>query len=527
MNIIFAKYGTGSWLVLRREVLKRGAADFGTSSDYTPAAGDVKVKIDNGSVANIATLPSFVVSGNTAYLEYTFSDAELTGKRITVTLSDSATKAVEDDAFELHTFGHASALYPTDYSVASSAQTGDSYARIGANGAGLTALGDARLANLDAAISGVAAAVWGYGTRTLTAFGTLVSDIWSNASRTLSAFGFNVTLDSAERVKLHATQPDYAPLKATDYTAPDNTGIGNAASSAATAATEAAGANTKAGAIQTVLSGITSLANWLRAGFRSSAPDATAAAEIGGTYDATTDSQQALRDRGDAAWGAGSVPTVEEIDAQLSATHGSGAWGASDASGAYTVTVTVVDDDTDLPLSQAQVTVRDSGGAIHHQERTNASGEVSFPAGDDAYTVSVLGLPGYNGVADQAFTVAGADEAVEVRLAVIASGSATPGTRVVRVITIDASGNPVANVPVRARLTAQGRSSVDQALIVAQVPSVESDENGIADLVCITEDQFEGNEGDGVYVFKYGSYEATTTVPAGEGRLNLQEHLRG
>lgn len=34
-------------------------------------------------------------------------------------------------------------------------QTGDAYARIGANGAGLTALGDTRIANLDGAISGI------------------------------------------------------------------------------------------------------------------------------------------------------------------------------------------------------------------------------------------------------------------------------------------------------------------------------------------------------------------------------------
>jgi hypothetical protein len=48
-----------------------------------------------------------------------------------------------------------------------------------------------------------------------------------------------------------------------------------------------------------VFAGITSLAAWLRAGLRSSTPDATALSEIntgGGTYSATTDSQQAIRD---------------------------------------------------------------------------------------------------------------------------------------------------------------------------------------------------------------------------------------
>ena len=43
-----------------------------------------------------------------------------------------------------------------------------------------------------------AADVWGYATRTLSSFGTLVSDIstavWGATTRTLSAFGFNVTV---------------------------------------------------------------------------------------------------------------------------------------------------------------------------------------------------------------------------------------------------------------------------------------------------------------------------------------------
>lgn len=59
----------------------------------------------------------------------------------------------------------------------------------------------------------------------------------------------------------------------------------------------------------TLFAGVTSLAKWLRAGFRSDTPDATALSEInatGGSYSATTDSQQAIRDRGDSAWVTGS-----------------------------------------------------------------------------------------------------------------------------------------------------------------------------------------------------------------------------
>ena len=105
-------------------------------------------------------------------------------------------------------------------------QTGDSYVRIGAAGAGLTALGDTRIANLDATVSsrtkpadtqaavtlvatttavtndvGVTQAgadkVWGSAARTLTSFGTLVADaaaaVWSSVTRVLTA-GTNIVL---------------------------------------------------------------------------------------------------------------------------------------------------------------------------------------------------------------------------------------------------------------------------------------------------------------------------------------------
>ena len=58
-------------------------------------------------------------------------------------------------------------------------------------------------------------------------------------------------------------------------------------------------------AIATVLSGITSLAAWLRGLARKDAMDGTAKTELntgGGAYNETTDSQEALRDRGDASW---------------------------------------------------------------------------------------------------------------------------------------------------------------------------------------------------------------------------------
>lgn len=83
--------------------------DFAVAADWTPAAGDVKVSIDNGAAANIGTLPSYVTSKGWKFI---LSDTELTGKNIQVRVMDSATKAVCDDGFTVETMGNASAFWP-------------------------------------------------------------------------------------------------------------------------------------------------------------------------------------------------------------------------------------------------------------------------------------------------------------------------------------------------------------------------------------------------------------------------------
>lgn len=72
---------------------------------------------------------------------------------------------------------------------------------------------------------------------------------------------------------------------------------------------------TQTGVIAAILSGITSLANWLRGIFNKRAMDATAQTEIRdttGTFDPATDSVEALRDRGDAAWVTATSVTVSD-----------------------------------------------------------------------------------------------------------------------------------------------------------------------------------------------------------------------
>jgi hypothetical protein len=154
---------TGS-TAIRIPMIKRAVVDFAVGADWTPAAGDVKIAIDGTAPANVANLPTAVASGNGAFWEFILTAAELTCKQCVVVIADAATKAVEDQSFIVETYGNASAMYAADLSAANlpanviqvngTAQTArDLGATLGVAGAGLTALGDARIANLDATVS--------------------------------------------------------------------------------------------------------------------------------------------------------------------------------------------------------------------------------------------------------------------------------------------------------------------------------------------------------------------------------------
>ena len=95
---------------IRIPMIKAGSNDFAVAVDWTPAAGDVKVSINSGALANITNLPTYV---NGAW-EFILTAAELSSKTTTVTIVDSATKAVEDQFFSVETFGNASAMYQFD-----------------------------------------------------------------------------------------------------------------------------------------------------------------------------------------------------------------------------------------------------------------------------------------------------------------------------------------------------------------------------------------------------------------------------
>lgn len=108
------KYGTA--FKIRLPVVKANSSDFAVSADWTPAAGDVKISKDGGGAANITTLPVAITMGNGAIWEFAVSATEAQAAEITITVVDAATKAVQDQALSVITFGNASAGLQPDWS---------------------------------------------------------------------------------------------------------------------------------------------------------------------------------------------------------------------------------------------------------------------------------------------------------------------------------------------------------------------------------------------------------------------------
>lgn len=202
---------TAGSLKIRIPIRKAGSADFATGSDWTPASGDVKVSKDGGTAANIGTLPSY----SQGRWEFILSGTELSAKVIDVTIVDSATKAIDDEAFNVETFGHASAMFAGDYvdsvrggmtalpNAAAGANGGiplsvDASGRVDVlkiNGTSQTAR-DIGASVIAASVSagGIAASSFASGAIDATAFAQAAADkVWSTTARVLTA-GTNIQL---------------------------------------------------------------------------------------------------------------------------------------------------------------------------------------------------------------------------------------------------------------------------------------------------------------------------------------------
>ena len=103
---------------IRIPIIKRSSTDFALGADWTPAAGDVKISVNSTAPTNVTNLPTAITYGNGAIWEFMLTGAELSCKQSVVTISDAATKVIEDQCFIVETFGNASAMYVADFSTA-------------------------------------------------------------------------------------------------------------------------------------------------------------------------------------------------------------------------------------------------------------------------------------------------------------------------------------------------------------------------------------------------------------------------
>jgi hypothetical protein len=339
-----------------------------------------------------------------------------------------------------------------------------------------------------------AADVWAVGTRTLTAFAfavdvsaTAVALIWDKATSALTTVGsigkrladnLDATVSSRLATSSYTAPPsaatiaaavwDYLTSAATtvgslgkllvdnlnatissrlasaSYTAPDNATIGTISSALTTAAANVA-------TILGKLSGITLLGNWLRLVMRKSGGDATALSEVGGTFDNTTDSLEALRDHGDVAW-----------------ISGTGTGG-----GANQVTLTFLDEDA-APIIGAAVTIKNSGqtAVVAGPVQTDSLGQAVFALDNGSYKMLVRSTTAFTPLAPQTLTVAGTTTASYELVAFTPPIPTNAGTCVVYGYLLKKSGAVAPNVTVSFEVVAKHGLMTATGHVVAQATVV-------------------------------------------------------
>ena len=196
--------------------------------------------------------------------------------------------------------------------------------------------------------------------------------------------------------------------------------------------------------------------------------------------------------------GGGSAPTVEEIDAYLSAEHGAGSWeSGGTGGGARSVTATVNDGAAALESAR----VRFTKGAESYVTSTNASGVATFSLDDGTWTVTIS-LAGYtftpttmvvNGTEAQTYSMTLADDVPEV-----------DGLVNLQATCVDEFGEPAPGVVVSIRLK---DTPTGYGLFGSSAPqSATSDENGVV--------RFTGGIKGAVYTIKSPRDVRMYTIPA-------------
>lgn len=112
----FRKYGVQTDFYF--PLIKVAVQNFAVSADYTHVSGDVKVSKDGGAAATATNAPSAITMGNGAIWKLTLTATEMSAALIVVTIIDATTKAIEDQAILISTYGNASAQHPFDLATA-------------------------------------------------------------------------------------------------------------------------------------------------------------------------------------------------------------------------------------------------------------------------------------------------------------------------------------------------------------------------------------------------------------------------
>lgn len=113
---ILRKYGALTDIYF--PLIKVGGNNFAVAADFTHAAGDTKISKDGGAAGDTTNAPSAIVMGNGAMWKLTLTATEMQAAKISITVIDAATKAVEDQMIILSTYGNASAEHEFDLDTA-------------------------------------------------------------------------------------------------------------------------------------------------------------------------------------------------------------------------------------------------------------------------------------------------------------------------------------------------------------------------------------------------------------------------
>ncbi len=87
-------------------MIKVGVQDFAQGGDWTPVAADTKYSVDGGAFANTTNVPTHEGQG---FWSLALVAGEVNGMVTAIAVVDAATKAVEDQALLVATYGDSSA----------------------------------------------------------------------------------------------------------------------------------------------------------------------------------------------------------------------------------------------------------------------------------------------------------------------------------------------------------------------------------------------------------------------------------